>query len=167
MGALGRLERPSPLLRWADTAYRSKKNEAFLERGMFKGSIRHRKPNRRVMSERIARANAKRLAVRSAVEHVFAGQKHRMGLFIRTIGVARARIKVGRANLAYNFQRLAWLEVRPHSAKAGRQAAHQPRKTRKRGWIDQPSRPEGRHQTARTPVRPKIAGSSRCPAIAI
>lgn len=97
---------------WADTAYRSKKNEALLERGMFKSNIHHRKPNRRTMPERIARANAKRSAVRSAVEHVFAGQKHRMGLFIRTIGIARARIKIGVANLAHNFQRLARLEER-------------------------------------------------------
>lgn len=64
------------------------------------------------LPERIARANAKRSAVRSALEHVFAGQKHRMGLVARTIGIARARIKIGMANLAYNFQRLAWLEGR-------------------------------------------------------
>lgn len=64
------------------------------------------------MPERIARANARRSAVRSAVEHVFAGQKHRMGLVVRTIGIARARIKIGMANLAYNIQRLAWLEGR-------------------------------------------------------
>lgn len=97
---------------WADTAYRSKKNETFLEKGMFKSYIHQRKPNRRAMPERIARANAKRSAIRSAVEHVFAGQKHRMGLIVRTIGIARARIKIGMANLAYNFQRLAWLEGR-------------------------------------------------------
>lgn len=30
----------------------------------------------------------------------------------RTIGIARATIKIGMANLAYNFQRLAWLEGR-------------------------------------------------------
>lgn len=95
---------------WADTAYRSKKNEAFLAKGMFKSNIYQRKPHRRAMPEHIARANAKRSAVRPAVEHVFAGQKHRMGLFVRTIGIARARIKIGMANLAYNFQRLAWLE---------------------------------------------------------
>jgi IS5 family transposase len=97
---------------WADTAYRSKKNEAFLAKGMFTSHIHQRKPHRRAMPERIARANAKRSAVRSAVEHVFAGQKHRMGLVVRTIGIARARIKIGMANLAYNFQRLAWLEGR-------------------------------------------------------
>lgn len=97
---------------WADTAYRSKKNEAFLARGMFTSNIHQKKPPRRTMPRQVAKANAKRSAVRSAVEHVFAGQKHRMGLFIRTIGMARARIKIGMANLAYNFQRLAWLEGR-------------------------------------------------------
>jgi IS5 family transposase len=97
---------------WADTAYRSKKNEAFLARGMFTSHIHQKKPQRRPMPEHIARANAKRSAVRSAVEHVFAGQKHRMGLLVRTIGIARARIKIGMANLAYNFQRLAWLDGR-------------------------------------------------------
>lgn len=97
---------------WADTAYRSKKNEAFLAKGMFTSNIHQKKPRGQAMPERIARANAKRSAVRSAVEHVFAGQKHRMGLFIRTIGIARARIKIGMANLACNFQRLIWLEGR-------------------------------------------------------
>lgn len=50
------------------------------------------------------------------VEHVFAGQKHRMKLFVRTIGIARAKVKIGMANLAYNFNRLAWLKARPVSA---------------------------------------------------
>ena len=95
---------------WADTAYRSKKNEAFLANGLFTSHIHRRKPHRKAMPERVARANARRSAVRSAVEHVFAGQKHRMGLVVRTIGIARARIKIGMANLAFNFQRLAWLE---------------------------------------------------------
>ena len=97
---------------WVDTAYRSKKNEAFPARDMFTSHIHQKKLPRRPMPERIARANAKRSTVRSAVEHVLAGQKHRMGLVVRTIGIARARIKIGMANLAYNFQRLAWLEGR-------------------------------------------------------
>ena len=33
-----------------------------------------------------------------------------MGLFVRTIGIARARVKIGLANLAYNMKRLIWLE---------------------------------------------------------
>lgn len=41
---------------WADTAYRSKKNEAFLAKGMFTSHIHQNKPPRRPMPERIARA---------------------------------------------------------------------------------------------------------------
>jgi len=50
---------------WADTAYRSKKNEAFLAKGMFTSHIHQKKPPRRPMPERVARANAKRSTVRS------------------------------------------------------------------------------------------------------
>jgi hypothetical protein len=32
--------------------------------------------------------------------------------FVRTIGIDPARIKIGMANLTYNFPRLAWLEER-------------------------------------------------------
>lgn len=67
---------------------------------MIKSHIHRRKPRRRAMSKPMARANAKRSAIRSAVKHVFAGQKHRMGLIVRIIGIARARIEIGMANLA-------------------------------------------------------------------
>lgn len=45
---------------------------------------------------------------RSHVEHVFAQRKDRFGLFIRTIGLARAKVKIGMANLVYNFKRLVF-----------------------------------------------------------
>jgi hypothetical protein len=35
-----------------------------------------------------------------------------MKLFVRTIGIARAKVKIGMTNLAYNVTRLAWLEAR-------------------------------------------------------
>ena len=35
-----------------------------------------------------------------------------MGLFVRTNGIARASTKIGLANLAYNMQRLVWLDRR-------------------------------------------------------
>jgi hypothetical protein len=97
---------------WADTAYRSKKNEAFLKRRLLTSHIHRKKPPNRPMPVRTAKANAKRSVVRSAVEHVFAGQKHRMHLVVRTIGIARATIRIGMANLVYNFQRCAWLDGR-------------------------------------------------------
>ena len=33
-----------------------------------------------------------------------------MGLFIRTIGIARAKVKIGMANLVYNFKRLVFCQ---------------------------------------------------------
>jgi len=48
--------------------------------------------------------------VRSRVEHVFAEQKGRMRLFIRTIGIARATTKIGLANILYNMKRLIHLD---------------------------------------------------------
>jgi hypothetical protein len=47
--------------------------------------------------------------VRSAVEHVFDRQKGPMALVVRMIGQARAQVKIGLANVAYNMKRLVWL----------------------------------------------------------
>jgi hypothetical protein len=47
------------------------------------------KARRRPMPTPIRRANARKSAVRARIEHVFAEQKDRIGLFIRTIGLAR------------------------------------------------------------------------------
>jgi IS5 family transposase len=101
---------------WADTAYRSKKNEAWLVRNGYVSDIHHKKPKGRPMSEAMARANGRRSKVRAAVEHVFAHQKARMGLFVRTIGIARARTKIGMVNLAYNLTRYVWHQGRIASA---------------------------------------------------
>lgn len=94
---------------WADTAYRSAKNEAMLVARGLVSRIHRKKPQGRPMPERTRRANARKSMVRSRVEHVFAHQKGIMGLMVRTIGLARAEVKIGLANLAYNIRRLAWL----------------------------------------------------------
>jgi transposase, IS5 family len=94
---------------WADTAYRSQANEKFLVGRLLRSQIHRKKPKGRPMPRRTGRANARKSAVRSAVEHVFARQKGPMGLFISTIGIARARTKIGLANLTYNMQRMVWL----------------------------------------------------------
>jgi IS5 family transposase len=86
---------------WADTAYRSKKNEAWLVKNGYFPDIHHKKPKGRPMSERTALANGRRSKVRAGVEPVFAHQKARMGLFVRTIGIARATTKIGKANPRY------------------------------------------------------------------
>lgn len=97
---------------WADSAYRSRANEAFIERHGFKSQVHHRKPRGRPMPTHIRRGNATRSKVRAGVEHVFAHQKGPMALSIRTIGIVRAKVKIGLANLTYNIKRLVFLERR-------------------------------------------------------
>jgi transposase, IS5 family len=48
--------------------------------------------------------------VRARVEHVFGHQQSPMGgKIVRTIGIARARFKIGMMNLGYNIRRLVQL----------------------------------------------------------
>ncbi|WP_164827303.1 hypothetical protein [Sinorhizobium meliloti] len=58
------------------------------------------------MPEHIRRGNATRSKHRAPIEHVFAYQKAVMGMTIRIIGMARARTKIGMANIVYNIRRL-------------------------------------------------------------
>ena len=97
---------------WADTAYRSQANERWLRRNGKVSRIHRKKPRGKPMPERTAKANAAKSSVRARVEHVFAHQKDKMGLFIRTIGIKRAEAKVALANLAYNMHRLVFHERR-------------------------------------------------------
>ena len=97
---------------WADSADRSKANEVWLASKMLTSQIHRKKPAGKPMSKTTARANARKSTIRAKVEHVFAHQKNRFGLFIRTIGLARAEAKLTLANLAYNFDRLIFHERR-------------------------------------------------------
>jgi transposase, IS5 family len=97
---------------WGDTAYRSAKNEMLLADHGLVSRIHRKKPKGRPMARRTRRANARKSAVRSAVEHVFARQKGPMALVVRTIGIARAHVKIGLANLAFNMKRYVWLSGR-------------------------------------------------------
>ena len=127
---------------WADTAYRSKANEKHLIDNRLVSRIHRKKPKGKPMSASVARANGAKSKVRSAVEHVFARQKGPMGLVVRTIGIARATVKIGLANIVYNMKRAIWLTYR--LAAAGIPAAR-------------PSRPEQQRSDQ------AIATQHRCP----
>ena len=96
---------------WADSAYRSAEIEAKLEEKGLKSRI-HRKGHRnKPLSEREQRGNKTRSQVRARVEHVFGAQSNDMGgTLVRSIGLVRARARIGLKNLAYNMRRLVQLE---------------------------------------------------------
>ena len=53
------------------------------------------------------RANHGKSRIRSRIEHVFGSQQSAPGgRIVRTIGMMRARAKIGLQNLAYNIRRL-------------------------------------------------------------
>ena len=101
---------------WADTAYRSAANVALLARRGLVPRFHRPKPRGRRMPSHIVRGNASRARVRVAIEHVFAAQKCRLGLLIRSVGLARATTRLGLANLVTNMTRLAWFATRPEPA---------------------------------------------------
>lgn len=101
---------------WADSAYRSKANADFLSHRGKTSRIHRTKPAGKPMPQRTAKANARKSKVRARVEHVFAQQKERMNLAIRSIGLKRAEATVIMANIAYNMGRWRWWEGRAASA---------------------------------------------------
>ena len=96
---------------WADSAYRSKETEEKLEAAGFKSRIHRRATRAKPLSERQKQANTRRSKVRARIEHVFGHQENSMGgKIVRTIGLVRARMKIGMMNLVYNMSRLVQLE---------------------------------------------------------
>lgn len=91
---------------WADAAYRDKEREQTLPKANYRSNIHRKGTRKRPLNEREQAANRKRSKVRARVEHVFAQQADRL---IRTIGKARAEVKIGLMNLVYNMRRMAWL----------------------------------------------------------
>ena len=94
-----------------DSAYRSDDiEEKLAERGL-KNRIHRRAYRNRELSEAQKAANTTRSKVRARVEHVFGDQKNGMGAgIVRTIGIVRARCKIGMTNLVYNMRRFVCLE---------------------------------------------------------
>lgn len=95
---------------WADSAYRSEAAEMELEASGYRSHV-HTKGNRNnPLSDAQQKANTKRSRVRARVEHVFGSIKNEQGgLFVRTIGLARAKTKVTLINLVYNMRRFMTL----------------------------------------------------------
>jgi len=98
---------------WADAAYRSAAMEAKL-RARDQRSHIHRKGRRgKPLSSQAKGSNRTKSTVRVRVEHVFGAQAGDMGgTLVRTIGLVRAKAKIGLKTLASNMRRLTQLRRR-------------------------------------------------------
>lgn len=95
---------------FADSTYSSKEIDGTLKEGGLKSEIHHKGYRGTPLTEAQQRVNHKRSKVRARVEHIFGFQQNSLGgKFIRTIGILRARTKIGLMNLAYNMKRYVYL----------------------------------------------------------
>ena len=96
---------------YADSAYRSVETEDKLKARGLKSRIHQRGSRNHPLTTAQEDANRKKSKVRARVEHIFGAQENAPGgRLVRTIGIARARAKIGLQNLVYNIRRLVILE---------------------------------------------------------
>jgi IS5 family transposase len=94
---------------YADSAYRSgAKEDALADEGI-PSQIHEKGTKNHPLTDEQKASNREKSRVRARVEHVFGGQAHMGGHVVRTIGLARAEVKIGMMNLVYNMVRLGQL----------------------------------------------------------
>ena len=104
---------------FADSAYRSKEQEARLEVVGIESQVCEKGSRGHPLTEEQKAANHQKSKTRSRIEHVFGAQAQMGGHLVRTIGIARARVKIALMNLAYNMRRCVLLCKRAIQAPNG------------------------------------------------
>jgi IS5 family transposase len=95
---------------WADSAYGCVEKRDALKKKGYRGHIQRKGCRNKKLTERQRRGNYLRAKIRCRVEHIFGVQAKRAGsLLLRTVGLIRARCKIGLRNLAYNVDRYCLL----------------------------------------------------------
>jgi transposase, IS5 family len=96
---------------YADSAYSSAETEAKLSLRGLRSRIHQRASRNHPLSQAQEKANRQKSKVRARIEHVFGAQQNSPGCrIVRTIGIARAKAKIGLQNFAYNIRRPVALE---------------------------------------------------------
>ena len=93
---------------YADSAYRSEAHEEKLAADQLPSRICEKGPRGHPLTDPQQATNRIK-SVRVRVEHVFGAQAQSGGHLVRTIGLARAQVKIGLMDLVYNMTRLGQL----------------------------------------------------------
>lgn len=97
---------------YADSAYRSKESIELLQKRGFRERLQRKGCRHRKLTAKQQQGNKGRAKIRCRIEHVFGVMAMMAGsLIIRTIGIIRARTKIGLRNLAYNINRYSLLAI--------------------------------------------------------
>ena len=109
-GLLTEKDKGQPL--YADSAYTGKEQEKIYNK---KGMINHvheKGSRNNPLTEKQKAKNKEKSSTRVRVEHIFGFVENSMhGSFVRTIGIARAKAKIGMMNLTYNICRCTQLKI--------------------------------------------------------
>jgi IS5 family transposase len=105
---------------YADSAYRSKEREQTLAENGFESQVHEKGTRGHPLTEAQKASNRIKSKTRVRVEHVFGAQHAMGGHIVRTIGLARAKVKIGMMNLVYNMKRLGQLIKREAQAAMAR-----------------------------------------------
>jgi IS5 family transposase len=93
---------------YGDSAYTGEEVQKCIPENV-KNRIHERGYRNKPLTKTQIRNNNAKSKIRVRVEHVFGVMNHFGGIFIRTIGIARAEFQIGLLNLAYNLKRYTYI----------------------------------------------------------
>ena len=97
---------------YADSAYTGKEQEKIYDKKEVINKVHEKGYKNKPLTESQIASNKKKSSVRVRVEHIFGFVENSMnGSIVRTIGIARARAKIGMMNLTYNICRVSQLKI--------------------------------------------------------
>ena len=97
---------------YADSAYTGEEQEKVYKRKKVINKVIEKGCRNKPLSEKQKASNKEKSRTRARVEHLFGFVENSMnGSFVRTIGLERAKAKIGMMNLTYNICRCVQLKL--------------------------------------------------------
>ena len=97
---------------YADSAYTGEEQEKVYKRKKVINKVIEKGYRNKPLSEKQKASNKEKSRTRARVEHLFGFVENSMnGSFVRTIGLERAKAKIGMMNLTYNICRCVQLKL--------------------------------------------------------
>jgi len=97
---------------YADSAYNGEEQQKVYKKKKVVDKVHEKGYRNKPLTEKQKDDNREKSRVRARVEHVFGFVENSMnGSIVRTIGIARAKAKIGMMNLTYNINRCVQLKI--------------------------------------------------------
>lgn len=107
---LNKKDKGQPL--YADSAYTGEPHEKTIKKNKMKNKVHEKGYRGKPLTDKQKKSNTKKSKTRARVEHIFGFVENSMhGSIIRTIGLVRAKAKIGMMNLVYNIFRCVQLKT--------------------------------------------------------